>query len=267
MENQTNQDSILEVNNNQLNENDNDNDNNNIDNDNLDFLLNKYNIDRNKYIVPAYCINSYNKDDVIGNKNDIFDLICPICYNILKNPKRCSLKPNSHSFCKECIDKYLKQSDNCPICKGYFEYKPNFEMEKVLRKIYFKCLYYKEGCTKILKYSEYFNHIDECQYKHIIYECKVEKFNYLKNNFVKCDFRGDIKAIEKHFKNCAFLKFKCIFCNDNILKINFREHLENTFNITIINFSEGDKFIGEIKNGKSHGYGRDYYLNGDKYEG
>ena len=53
-----------------------------------------------------------------------------------------------------------------------------------------------------MKYSEYFNHLDECQYKHIVYECKVEKYNYLKNNFMKCDFRGDIKAIENHFNDC-----------------------------------------------------------------
>ena len=82
MEYQSNQDNILEVNNYAINQN--------KDNDDLNVLLNIYNIDRNKYIIPAYSINSYNKDDVIGNKNDIFDLICPICYNILKNPKKCS---------------------------------------------------------------------------------------------------------------------------------------------------------------------------------
>ena len=258
MENQINQDCIIQVNDFQKNEN--------IINDNLNHLLVKYNIDKDKYIVRILNNNYYNKDNVIGN-NDLFDYLCPICYNILKNPKKCSLAQNSHSFCQECIDKYLEESDNCPICKNYFEYRPNTEIEKLLKKLVFKCIYSKEGCTKILNYTEYFNHINECEYKNIIYECKVEKFNFTKKNFVKCSYQGNIKEIEKHFKNCALLKYKCIFCNEKILKINFRQHLENTFQITIINFAEGIKYIGEFKNGKSEGYGQDYYLNGDKYEG
>ena len=259
MENNINQDCILQIKDIQNNEN--------IDNDeNLNFLLDKYNIDKNKYIVPAFYINYYNKDNVIDNI-DLDNLVCPICFNILKVPKRCSLNQNSHSFCKECIDKYLEESDFCPMCKNYFEYFPNSEIEKLLKKLNFKCIYFEEGCTKIVKYSDYLEHINACEYKNIIYECKVEKYNYIKKNFEKCNYRGNINEIENHFKDCALNKYKCIFCNENILKINFRQHLENTFNITIINFSEGDKYIGEFKDGKSEGYGLDFYLNGDRYEG
>ena len=258
MENHEEQDYIINVNHFETNDR--------IHEENINFLLSKYNIDKNKYIVPAFSNDSYNKDNVVSD-NELFDLLCPICYNILKNPKRCSLDSNSHSFCQECIDKYLEESDNCPVCKKYFEYFPNTEIEKLLKKLKFKCIYYKDGCSEIISYSEYFIHINNCKFKNIIYECKVEKFNYKKKEFVKCCYRGDINDIEKHFKSCALLKYKCLFCNENILKINFREHLEDTFKVTIIIFSEGDKYIGEIKNGKSEGYGMDFYLNGDKYEG
>ena len=60
----------------------------------------------------------YNNDNLV-NKNE--DLICPICFYILKYPINCSDKNNSHSFCKECIDIYLKESNKCPICKNNFE--------------------------------------------------------------------------------------------------------------------------------------------------
>ena len=255
---ESNQDCVLQVNDIQSN--------NNINTNNFDFLLSKYNIDKDKYIVPAFHINFYNRDNIIGN-DDVSELICPICYNILNNPKRCSSNQNSHSFCKDCIDKYLEQSDYCPMCKKYFEYMPNYDIEEFLNKLYFKCIYFKEGCLKIVKYPEYFEHINNCEYKNITYECHVEKYDYINKNFIKCCYKGNIKEIEKHFKNCALLKYKCIFCNDNILKINFREHLEDTFKISIINFGEGDKYVGQFKNGKSEGYGIDYYLNGDKYEG
>ena len=201
MENQISQDYIIDVKNLQSKTN--------IKmSDKLNILLKENNIDINKYIAPAFEINYYNKENLIGD-NDLIDLICPICYNILKNPIECSLNSNSHSFCKECIDKSLEYSDVCPICKNYFEYIPNYEVEKILEQLCFKCIYYKEGCTKILKYSEYFNHINECEYKNIIYECKIEKYNYIKKKFDKCSFRGDINEIEKHFKMCGLLKYKC----------------------------------------------------------
>ena len=63
-------------------------------------------------------ISSYITDNVTDKEN-IEDLICPICFCILKNPISCSNNKNAHSFCKECIDRYLNENDkdNCPICK------------------------------------------------------------------------------------------------------------------------------------------------------
>ena len=57
--------------------------------DDLKLLLNKYNIDKDKYINCVSNINFYNRDNVIQCDN-ILDLLCPICYNVLKNPKFCS---------------------------------------------------------------------------------------------------------------------------------------------------------------------------------
>ena len=65
---------------------------------NIDDILKKY-IKKDEIIFyePANLINKENSDN----------LICPICFNILKNPKSCSDKKNSHIFCKECIDKNI----------------------------------------------------------------------------------------------------------------------------------------------------------------
>ena len=96
--------------------------------DDLKYLLNKYQIDKNKYIDYNTNIYFYNRDNVIQNDN-ILDLICPICYYILKNPKFCSLNKNSHEFCKECIDKYLEENNKCPICKNNFENKNKMNLK------------------------------------------------------------------------------------------------------------------------------------------
>ena len=70
-------------------------------------------------IIQYYC------PDNIISQEIIEDLICPICLCVLKEPINCSDNKNSHSFCKECIDKYLKENNKCPTCKLIFEYKIN----------------------------------------------------------------------------------------------------------------------------------------------
>ena len=50
--------------------------------------------------------NIYLEENVINKDNKFLDLICPICYNVLNDPKCCSSKKNYHYFCKQCIDAY-----------------------------------------------------------------------------------------------------------------------------------------------------------------
>ena len=229
----------------------------------LYYLLNKYNIDKNKYVSPLY-INNYNPDDVIEN-NNLYDLICPCCLYILKDPISCSSNNNSHNFCKECIDKYLLEKQNCPICKNKFEYIKNENIEKTLSNIYFKCFYQKEGCDKIIKYLDYLDHINKCKF--IKYICQVDKFNNLNKDFEKCSFIGNNTEIDKHFKLCAFYRNRCKLCNENIFHLNLKNHVENKCKIRIIKYLNGDKYEGEFKNGNREGYGLYYYSDGNKYEG
>ena len=160
----------------------------------LNDLLKRYHIDKNKYLISTLPV-IYDCDNLVENNNNVFDLVCPICLNILQNPKSCSLNNNSHSFCKVCIDKHLKKSNNCPICKSIFKYKINKEIDKILHNLLFKCNFYKEGCTKIISYSEYLNHLNKCEYNNNSYECQVEKYNYIKKNFEKCHYKGSINLI------------------------------------------------------------------------
>ena len=192
----------------------------------LNSLLNEYDIDMNEFIISDF--GFYNRDNLVNNDNvNLFDLTCPICLNILKSPKSCSSYNNSHSFCNYCINKYLEDNNRCPICKNIFLYQINNEIYYLLDKLLFKCTFYKEGCKEIINYSDYFNHINNCKFKtNILYECQIKKYNYANKTFDKCLFKGNIKEIENHFKSCAFSKYKCIFCEDDIIKINLEKHVE-----------------------------------------
>ena len=108
-------------------------------------------------------IEDYSQDNLIDKKNSE-DLICPICYCILKEPINCSDNKNAHYFCKECIDIFLKESNKCPTCKQNFEYKINEKLKTELKELSFKCMFKNEGCNDIIPYSEYLNHINNCKY-------------------------------------------------------------------------------------------------------
>lgn len=62
--------------------------------------------------------------------------------------------------------------------KKIFEYICNDKTEKSLYELLFKCPFYKQGCIKILEYNDYFKHMNECQYKNLIYESQVKKYNF-----------------------------------------------------------------------------------------
>ena len=228
-------------------------------NEDLQFLLDQ----NNNYVKISNEITCYDIDNLI-NKENIEDLICPICFYILKDPISCSKKNNSHTFCKECIDKYLQENNNCPTCKLNFEYNKNKKIIDELNKLSFNCAHKNEGCNVILSYSEYLSHFKNCKFHHDIYECQIKKYNYKKKEFDICSYTNDKINMEKHLKICGLSKYKCLFCNENIFIYNLEKH---NCKFGIIKEKNGDLYIGEKRNNLKEGYGTLYYSNGTKYEG
>ena len=222
------------------------------------------------------------QDNSVGiNEDNLDELICPICLNILRDPKCCSSNDNSHSFCKICIEKYMEKSKNCPSCRQNFEYKNNDKINKLLYKLNFKCIYNDKGCKEIISYLNYQNHLQNCQYRECFYECQVDKYYYSFNNFRKCNYKGNMKTMIDHFDNCEFSYVNCMFCSKIITRIKAKEHYQKECNVEIViekngynhfkkkdgsygkyNYLNGDIFIGCL-----NGYGRFFYSNGNRYEG
>ena len=53
--------------------------------------------------------------------------------------------------------------------------------------------------------------------------------------------------MEKHFKLCSLIEYKCLFCNNIIKLMNLEEHVLNKCTFGIINYSDKSKYIGEKK--------------------
>ena len=192
--------------------------------DYLNYLISEDEIYK-KYF-KHYQVEFYDIDNVIKDEN-YEDLICPICLFILNNPLNCSEQKNSHSFCKNCIEKYIQYRENkCPICKRIFEFKKNDDKIHELNKLSFKCSFKNEGCNKIVKYSEYLNHINNCEYNNK-YVCQIKNFNYEKKIIDICGTIIDKMNIKVHLKICALKKFNCIFCKKSILQKDIEDHYQN----------------------------------------
>ena len=186
--------------------------------------------------VKYYQILFYDSDNLI-QKDNIEDYRCPICFYLLKNPINCSEEENSHSFCSECILKNIQQNNNynCPTCKQIFQNKIKNDIIESLNKLSFNCCFKKEGCNKIISYSDYLNHINNCEYNNV-YECHIKKYNYKRIEFEICGIKDNKINIENYLKSFAFMKFNCVFCNENILQKDLEEQVQNKCKFGIINY-------------------------------
>ena len=191
----------------------------------LNISKNEDDINFDKYIKIKQIV-FYSMDNLIEKENKE-DLMCPICYFVLNNPISCSYKNNSHSFCKDCIDTYLKEKNKCPSCKSIFEYKVNNDIKNELNKLQFHCEFQNKGCDIKLSYSEYLTHINNCKYNNIRCTCNVKKYNFKKKQFEECNFIGSNEEMKKHFNLCGHIKCRCRFCKENILQMNLEEHMKN----------------------------------------
>jgi hypothetical protein len=179
-------------------------------------LSDEYNFYFNKYIKHINQILFYSQENLIDKeKNE--ELKCPICLDILKGPISCSDKKNLHSFCKECIDNFLKNNKRCPMCKLIFEYKINNDIYASINKLLFNCAFKNEGCKVIIPYPDYLNHVNNCEYNNK-YECQVMKYNYNKKIFIKCGYIRNKLKMEKHLHICGLSKYICLFCKKDVLK-------------------------------------------------
>ena len=219
-----------------------------------------------KYIKYIDKINYYDPNNLI-NKENVEDLLCPICSYIYNRPESCSYKANSHTFCKDCINNYLKDKNDCPICKLNFGHEIKKEIYNEMNKLQFQCTFKNEGCNEIISYNKYLNHVNNCKYIIERYECNIQKYNYNKKEFEKCGYIGNKKEMENHFKLCGFISYYCLFCKENILQKNLENHVINKCKFRIIKNQNGNKYIGEVHNNLKDGYGILYLPNGIRYEG
>ena len=122
------------------------------------------------------------------------DLHCPICRNVLKEPKQC--KENEHHFCEECILGHLNLSRTCPLCQDYLTTKnikkPSRFIRNSLDNLEISCE--NAGCNAIVRLGDLKRHTAKCD--HALVTCtnarchmQVKRQEKKYHEEVKCKFR------------------------------------------------------------------------------
>ena len=128
------------------------------------------------------------------------DLHCPICRNVLKDPKQC--KENEHHFCEQCIISHLTVSRTCPMCQEYLTVKslkkPSRFIRNNLDNLEISCE--NEGCKAVVCLGELQSHIASCDYA-----------------LVRCSNGGcrlEVKRKDKEYHEKVHCRYRVIRCKD-----------------------------------------------------
>jgi hypothetical protein len=146
------------------------------------------------------------------------DLIkCPICFNILWNPKSCKICKNK--FCNFCISDYCQdQYTNIPKCPFrciYEKTEPDILLKQLLSLVKFFCLNKNLGCSEEINYENIEKHEIICEYglNKCIYCQSNIKFDKINEHLKSCE-----EKIKKNIKGYDFIpnRFSDEFKSENI---------------------------------------------------
>lgn len=164
--------------------------------------MEKSNISPNKIILPLSGNKNGILDDYIqtNDKNCQEIFTCPICQCLVWDPVCCI--SCDKSFCRSCRFQYGEKK-RCPFkCDTYNLREITRNEKDYLNKISIRCT--NNGCLKFIKYYDYKNHLEKCEFRK--YHCKNEP----------CKEEGFINDMIIHSQNCPYRKIVCQKCKKYI---------------------------------------------------
>ncbi|EGC36517.1 hypothetical protein DICPUDRAFT_150981 [Dictyostelium purpureum] len=104
-------------------------------------------MDLNNSLILNSIENEYNDifqiplELLVEDQEGLKDLTCAICLQLLQSPSQCSF---GHMFCLACIEKSIKKSPQCPVCRGFLNMKilsRSLFVERTIGKLKVYCRY------------------------------------------------------------------------------------------------------------------------------
>ena len=128
---------------------------------------------------------------------------CPICLNVLKEPKMC--RRNEHVFCSPCIIRHLANSSTCPQCMEELTVKTLRRPPRVFMNCLFElsinCDYFSRGCRQFVQLGDLNTHVMNCRFAPVRFSKDGHAVGINKRDRI----RQDIEV-------CEFKKVECRDC-------------------------------------------------------
>lgn len=112
----------------------------------------------------------YSREWIVGQVDDRY--ICPICYEVLRNPRQCK---NGHNCCEVCLHQLMMIKKECPICKCVLDDENvgiNILAKSIVDDMVSKCYVEEEGwlheddaCMWTGPLHSREGHISACQFR------------------------------------------------------------------------------------------------------
>ena len=129
------------------------------------------------------------------DQNSLSSCICCICHEVFNSPRTLEC---GHTFCKSCLDDYIKTSPvlkSCPECRAFIiNYSPNrtVVLDRIVQDSKIRCPSILHDpltpCKYVGKLSESSAHVQKCCYMRVKCTCGkfIRRIDFA-NPAVKCD--------------------------------------------------------------------------------
>lgn len=176
-----------------------------------------------------------------------------------------------HSYCRACLEDYLKQSTACPACQKPIDKPkmlPSQNLNQIVNFLEIKCKNHESGCGWNKSIMKLDKHLTECEFEKIECEfCNAEEIRkdfeaHLKKcpmrvtNCLMCLKQMNIEELEKHGDQCPEKVIGCSGgCSEKVKRKHMGFHVEHVCALVTIDcpFKEfGCKFHGLVEDVVSH---------------
>mmetsp|Transcript_38639 Transcript_38639/g.39335 ORF Transcript_38639/g.39335 Transcript_38639/m.39335 type:complete len:302 (+) Transcript_38639:18-923(+) len=128
------------------------------------------------------------------------DLTCPICLDVVNDPKECC---NGHIFCAYCIYKSLSYKTGCPLCRSsetVTSLSPNYFVLNLINAFQVKCI-----------------HFPTCTWKGELRSLPSHLFEECHSVRVPCPHLGCKRIVSRknlsyHMIHCLYMYTSCRYC-------------------------------------------------------
>lgn len=159
-------------------------------------------------------------------KNEFLEILsCPICQNVFVDPKRISC---GHTFCNLCIISWLKNKNNCPLCR--FKINKNgvskdIIAEKIIHQLEVKCGF--KGCPWEGRLEEYMKHKRNCYFEEGKIPFDIKKYYFTNREEDLNKKEDDINQNSCSLKERIYNKHKDLIDDIYVNKSNISTNTSN----------------------------------------